>query len=767
MGNLRRFSPALSDQRRRRDEPSTIGSAELEEAREFCLKLYQLAPVGYVTHDAGGRILEANYTAGVMLGVPADRLRGENIKRFVAREDASSFAAHLSRVTFDEARCNLELRMQRPSGARFFAALESVPIDRGDGAGHSILTSLLDVTVNRQLQAHLLERQATCEAILGATSDALVGVDEQGAIRTFNPAAERIFGHATNEVLGRHVGALFDVAAPPMRSLEGQAETRSTRGVRSDGTTFDAEVRVSRVAGASYTMLSVVDVSHRRVTAAAVANAQRLELAGRLASSIAHDANNLLMSIASTASRIGDVVDDETAIRERVAELRRAALGGAAIVRRLTRMMGTSPTQPIEVELDAALESVSSALRPMLPEDVELVLELAASGSTVSLYPGRLEQLVFNLVVNAHQAMPEGGSVIIATARLLSPPRVRLTIEDTGIGMDAPTRARLFDPFFTTKKGGTGVGLATVRTIVEQARGTIAVESEQGAGTRFVVELPEIQRAEEAPVPIPRANRASLLLVESDTLVRSTLRAYLERGGHTVIEAADPHEALERARIETHVDAMLTARSFADGPGGSELPARVREMHPRAAVLYVCDPVQAHLVRRGQLAPDTFLLTYPCSERELAEALVAMLGPAPSEDAGQLHVLLVEDDALNRRMLGELLRKRGYAVQLAATIEQALAHHRAGPPASDVVVADAHLPDGTLLDLVAGVRAGDTDPAVVVMSGLGPREDPDIAAALAQPRTAFVRKPCAVEDITACIRQVGVHAARASGMTRG
>lgn len=736
----------------KRPRPDLQLRSSIERVRDFCLSLYHLAPIGYLTHAADGRILEANYTAGCMLGVPSHRLHGALLPSFVVRDAEGPLWLHLDHVAATGARATVELRMQRPTGTRFHASLETVPFDSValDCDEPSFLTAMVDITERKLLEATLLEREATLRTIFATDPDGLIGVDEHGAIRSFGAGAERMFGFRSREAIGRHVGVLFDVAAPPLGSRAGSTPTgaivQRARCRRRDGELFDAEVSVGRLAGASYAILVVRDVSTQRETEHALEQARLLETAGRLATSIVHDTNNLLMRIVSAAESLAGAAGDPETVRRRAEELRRMALGGAAVVRRLSGVMSGGSERDGGLDIDAALESMSALVEALLGEGVELSIALGAEGARVACDQGQLAQLVLNLIGNARDALPHGGRVEIVTSRVELEGRahVRLVVCDDGVGMSDDVRARAMTRGYTTKENGSGLGLDTVRRIVEGAQGRIAIASRPRAGTAFTIDLPALEL--EAEAPVPRAKVSTLLLVERDTLVRSTLRAWLERGGHRVLEAADAPEALEQCHAHRGgIDAMLTDVLS----GGAELAERIREQCPTISVLFMSGHPRADLVRGGMLAPDVFLLGKPCSERELAEALRQVVGEAePSA------ILVVEDDPLSRRMVGTLLEQRGYDVQLAATIREAIMQYRSAPRPVDVVLSDARLPDGSVSDLLRMLRKSEPAPPVLVLSGLDESIDPEIASVLRMPRTSFMQKPAGIDDLVREIEEL-------------
>lgn len=748
----------MTDRRRSRtpDVPMQAVSGQahwlgetFERARDFCLNLYHLAPIGYVTHDADGRIVEANYTARCLLGVSADRLDGTMLASFVAREHEPLLAAHLAHVAASGVRASVELRIQRPAGTLFYATLESVRF--GDEAPQ-FLTSIVDVSERVRLRAALGERDATLRTILATVPDALIGVDEQGSICAFGAAAERLFGVRARDVIGRHVGMLFDATAPALAEGIGSAPQPGVvraRGRRRDGSVFDAEITAGKLSGASYAVLVVRDLSSHCERVRAHEHACPAESVSRLATGIVHDTNNLLLHVVAASDALAEAADDPATVRRRAAELRRMALGGAALARHLQSVINPGGAPRREIEIDAALADMGSLLAALLGERIELRLALDAEGARVPCDRGELEQLVLNLVVNARDAMPEEGLVEIATHRiaLAGAAHVRLVVRDTGVGMDESVRSRALTRGFTTKQGGTGLGLDTVRVIVERARGAIHIESEVGVGTRFTIDLPEVRLEEVRPKPVLRAAPSTLLLVERDPFARSTIRAWLEGAGYRVIEAADIEGALERCRTRgTAVRAMLTGVVPDASANGAELVERVRELCPGMPVLLMPPGPHAEGTRTEMLAHGVLMLRKPFSERELVEALHRIVGAAKPSS-----LLLVEDDALNRSMLGTLLERRGYAVQLAATIGEAITRYRNLSRPPDVVLTDARLPDGGVLDLVRELRSPPSDIPVLVVSGLDEHVDPEIASVLRMPRTSFVQKPAGVDELVRSI----------------
>ena len=365
---------------------------------------------------------------------------------------------------------------------------------------------LAQVAIERQLA----ESQAKLAAVIASARDAIVVADEQGRVTLFNPAAEQMFGCAEPdavgqplarflpELAGEETGAGGSRAVPPSLAL----------GRRADGGLFPIEATISPVEGGgarSYTAI-VRDITDRRRLEAELLHAQRLEAVGRLAGGIAHDFNNLLTIITGYTELLLGELEPASRLREPAGLIRQAGEQAAALTQQLLAFSRRQFVQPCDLDVNVVVTNLARMLQRVIGEDIELALELRPGLPCVRADPRQIEQVLMNLAVNARDAMPHGGRLRLATADVtldaaqgqhLLPGApagryVRLSVDDTGCGMDAGTRERIFEPFFTTKDvgKGTGLGLATVYGIVTQADGHLHVESEPGRGTTFEVYLP-------------------------------------------------------------------------------------------------------------------------------------------------------------------------------------------------------------------------------------------------------------------------------------
>jgi signal transduction histidine kinase len=372
--------------------------------------------------------------------------------------------------------------------------------------------------------------------------------------------------------------------------------------------------------------------------------AQKMEAVGQLASGIAHDFNNLLMIVQAYIEALAASSDAETSRAAR--EIKLATHRAGRLTRQLLAFGRKQTLQPRVVGVDDLLNGAVGLLRKGLRDDISLSLDLVANVPPVEVDPAQIEQVLLNLVVNARDAMPEGGHVTISTGTLeLERPRgplkpgtyAELRIEDTGLGIGASDLERVFEPFFTTKEkaGGSGLGLAVAYGIVRQSGGDIQIKSDPGVGTTFTVLLPATAASsthEFAPADetnpthgMSRLARAVVLLIDDDAGVRAALRAVLERRGIQVLSADGATRALELAESHKDLDIIITDVVM-PGLRGPELAARLREMGVAAPVLYVSGYSADDLGDFGIVDPAVHLLQKPFSPVELIDRVIEILG---------------------------------------------------------------------------------------------------------------------------------------------
>ncbi len=504
-------------------------------------------------------------------------------------------------------------------------------------------------------RAALSESERRFRASADGVPVVLVLTDTSGAI-TFTNAAWREFSGSADDSADRwrsliHAEDIDRIAAERARARAAQEP-------------YEFEFRIRRKDGAWRWWLSrgvprraadgrllgyaalCLDITDRRAFEERQLESHRMEAMGRLAGGIAHDLNNILTVILGSTDLLFTDNADPAAFRENVAEIRSAAERAAQLVAQLLAFTRRQVVAPAAQDVAQVVREMVGLLRRLIGEDVELSIEAQPDARRVTIDPAQLTQIALNLVINARQAMPEGGKIGIevgglsldaATARqrglATGGEFVELSVRDDGTGMDAATREHVFEPFFTTKEGGrhVGLGLATVKTIVDENRGAVAIESAVGSGTTVRVLLRAAadsgeRRAEAARRDPPASARApaTILLVEDDDAVRPLLRRYLERDGYRVVDAANGADAVEIARRESAIDLLVTDVVMPE-VGGRRLAAAIAEEHPSVQVLYISGYTDDEVLRRGVSQDEQPFLQKPFTRDELLRRVGELL----------------------------------------------------------------------------------------------------------------------------------------------
>ena len=371
------------------------------------------------------------------------------------------------------------------------------------------------------------ESEARQGAILEAAHDAIITMDQELNIREFNPAAERMFGYARLDILGRNVELLLPPAsrARQVSALNEYMATGSGTlagrqiellGLKSDGSEFPLDLTVARIGSDSRAVLTGFfrDITERRALEEQLRQSQKLEAIGRLAGGVAHDFNNILMSIMGAADLLLMQLPSGDSAREEATEIKQSVDRGAGLTRQLLAFSRRQATRPRLFALGEIVGGMDRMLRRLIEAEIEFEIISAPDPLMIVADSGQLEQVVMNLVINARDAMPKGGRLTVrveeveldeAAAATLAEGKTgryaRLSVADTGTGIDEQTRAKLFEPFFTTKEQGkgTGLGLSIVYGIVKQSGGYITVTSEPGRGATFLLYFPIATASEPAP----------------------------------------------------------------------------------------------------------------------------------------------------------------------------------------------------------------------------------------------------------------------------
>ena len=509
--------------------------------------------------------------------------------------------------------------------------------------------------VARRLKAEsaLREAHGHLQAVINSSPLAIYTVDGDGDVRSWNPAAETLYGWSTDEAIGRPLAAITqDLVGLRERVFRGE----TLRGIEATAKRKDgAAVTVSLAAAPLYdaagsvagTMLIAADLTEMRRLEVQYRQSQKMEAVGRLAGGIAHDFNNLLTAILGTSGLLLENRSLDGRVRLDVHEIEKAAKRAAGLTRQLLVFSRQQVLEPRILDLNEVVADLERMLGRLIGADIELHTKLASEVGAVQADPGQLQQAIVNLVVNARDAMPHGGRVTIETADVELDPRqleahtltqpgqyVLLAVHDTGVGMDDATKARLFEPFFTTKEPGrgTGLGLATVYSIVKQSGGYIWAYSEVGHGTTFKIYLPRVAGSPEKAAPQIPATLAvgseTVFVVEDQAEVRALTTRILEDRGYTVLAAENASVALQLAERDLKRIDLLLTDVVMPGMNGRELALRLAAQRRDMKVLFVSGYTGEAIREHGLLELGAAFLQKPFTPDALARKVRDVLdGP--------------------------------------------------------------------------------------------------------------------------------------------
>ncbi|HEY5490545.1 MAG TPA: ATP-binding protein, partial [Gemmatimonadaceae bacterium] len=489
-------------------------------------------------------------------------------------------------------------------------------------------------------------------AALNAAANAIVITDPSGTIEWVNHAFTVLTGYPADDVLGKNSRLFKSGTHDPAfyqslweTVLSGRTWRADTTNRRKDGSLYTEYLTITPVLGESGAIAHFVaikeDITERLQLQAQLLQAQKMESVGRLAGGVAHDFNNLLSVILGWTAMALEELPADHAIRPSLEEVLKAGEGAAGLTRQLLAFSRQQVVEPILFCPTDLVVEMDKLFRRLIGEDIQFATRTEPDLGTVKMDRGQLEQVLMNLVVNARDAMPEGGKITIETANVTLDaeyPRhhagvtpgeyVMLAVSDSGVGMSEEVKTRLFEPFFTTKESGkgTGLGLATCFGIAQQAGGHIGVYSEEGVGTTMKVYLP--RRREVAAAASRHLERASvrgvetILLVEDEPAVRRVSARMLEGQGYRVLLASSGEEALrvvEDGREPIHL--LLTDVILAGGMSGRVLAERVRALRPELKVLFVSGYTSDVTILHGLLEQGVTLVQKPFTAESLGRTV--------------------------------------------------------------------------------------------------------------------------------------------------
>ena len=592
------------------------------------------------THDGEGRLLSVNSWAARVTGYSKEELLRMNMRDLIAPEVRDEFDGYLERIRKHGTAQGMLLIRTRNGERRIWEYNNTL---RTEGVSEPVIRGMAQ-DITERIRAEKALRATTRRLQLAATSGGL-GIwewDIQSDALQWDDRMFELYGISRDTSL-KGVELWHKCIHPDDFPAAMEASKAAVRGekefdtefrvVRPDGTvrSLQANAVVIREAdGKALRMIGINrDITERRTLEEQFRQSQKMEAVGRLAGGIAHDFNNLLTVITGYGELLLGQVGEKSPLGEEVVEIKRAAERAALLTRQLLAFSRRQVLQPKVLDLNEVVFHMEKMLRRLIGEDVEFRIVFGTGLGSVVADPGQVEQVIVNLVLNARDAIPEGGKIAIETSDVVLDkafqrehpstavgPYVCLAVSDNGMGMSAEVKGHLFEPFFTTKgKGkGTGLGLSTVYGIINQSVGQIAVDSDIGRGTTVRIFLP---RVDETPEKLPDAPVAILsggetvLVVEDEGAVRGVVTRVLAESGYRVLWACDGNEGIRLFEENREAIDLLVTDMVMPGMGGRELASRLEASRPGIKVLYMSGYTDDVINRHGALEAGLAFLQKP------------------------------------------------------------------------------------------------------------------------------------------------------------
>jgi PAS domain S-box-containing protein len=635
----------------------------LRESEERYRVVAETATDVIITIDEDSTILFANravervfgYTVLELLGKKITMLMPEHLRHVHKTAVGSYIETDRKHINWE----SVELPGLHKSG-------REIPLELSFGEfrknGRHLFTGIArDITERKRFEEALRREKEYTEHIISAAPTLIVGIAPDGTTTFINQAITRVTGYDPEEIVGQnwwrtyYPGEEYRQVEQFFKEFEERDavinyEMTLTTKSGDKRTVSWNSVNRSDESGEIIEIIGIgADVTERRELEDQLRQSQKLEAIGQLAGGVAHDFNNMLTIIIGYSDLLLRGLGQNEPMRLKVEEIKKAGERASSLTRQLLAFSRKQVLQPKVLQLNSVVTGVDKMLRRLIGEDIELLTVLATELGSIEADPGQIEQVIMNLVVNARDAMPQGGKLTIETKNVyldesyaknhiaVTPGAyVMLAVSDTGTGMDEKTKAHIFEPFFTTKEigKGTGLGLSTVYGIVKQSGGDIWVYSEMGEGTTFKIYLPQVDgvvesdEARHVPAGLLRGHE-TVLLAEDEEQVRQTTRTILEMDGYRVLEASGGSEALaifkqHEGRIDLAITDVIMPQM-----SGQELAQSLKALCPDIKVLYVSGYTDDAIVRHGLLDEEIAFIQKPFTPEALSRKVREVLDAAP------------------------------------------------------------------------------------------------------------------------------------------
>jgi PAS domain S-box-containing protein len=584
--------------------------------------LLEAAPDGLVVVNQAGKIVLLNARAEMQFGYRRDELLGQHVTNIILKGFAERLVTDGTRTVAEELAKQvgtpIELRGVRKDGTEFSIEIMLSPLESPEGI--LVTAAIRDITARKDAERQLAQAEARYRGLLEAAPDGMVVVNAAGAIVLLNAQAEKQFGYHRDELLGQNVKRIIPegfaerlIADALRTNAEALAQQIGTgielHGQRKDGSQFPIEIMLSPLESPEGVLVTAAirDTSERKQLERQLHQSQKMEAVGQLTGGIAHDFNNLLTVIIGNLGLLDQTVSGNEAAVKRIRTAQKAAARGADITRRLLVFSSNVELKPAYVSLGDSIQNMIEMASRGLGLDVKITTQLDQSVPPLFVDPSALESALLNLVVNARDAMPNGGSIVISSklknldesdpavlaGDLKKGCYVCVSIADTGQGMSPEILERACEPFFTTKlrNKGTGLGLAMVYGFVKKSGGVVRISSVAGQGTTISLFLPIVtdpfhSLPAETVQPFNTKLSGTVLVVDDEVDVLEVAVAYLAEMGFATLQATDGASALETIMQHREIDLMITDMVMPGEIDGDELARRALVLRPELKIIH-------------------------------------------------------------------------------------------------------------------------------------------------------------------------------------
>ncbi|MGD0735898.1 MAG: PAS domain S-box protein [Terracidiphilus sp.] len=619
--------------------------------------LMEAAPDGMVVVNQAGEIVILNARAESQFGYRRDELLGQKVINIIPTGFAERLIADGTRTAAEaleqQIGTGIELFGLRKDETEFPIEIMLSPLESPEGI--LVTAAIRDISVRKDAEKHLAQMEGKYRGLMEAAPDGMVVVNQAGEIVLLNARAEKQFGYRRDELLGQEVKSIIPegfaerlIADALRTTAEALAQQIGTgielHGRRKDGTVFPLEIMLSPLESPEGILVTAAirDISARKLLERQLHQSQKMEAIGQLTGGIAHDFNNLLGVIIGNLDLLDRLVADNPMAIKRIRTAQKAATRGADITRRLLVFSNNEELKPSVVLLGDSIQNMIELATHGLGADIKITTRIDEAVPPLFVDPAGLESALLNLVVNARDAMPNGGSIVIASHEQhlddthpavrsgdLKPGRyVCIAVTDTGKGMSRETLERAFEPFFTTKSRdkGTGLGLAMVYGFVKQSGGTVRVYSELDHGTTVSFYLPlagiHLHPApQDAPKPLKADLGCTVLVVDDEEDLLEIAISYLDEMGFTSFAATDGASAIDILKQHREIDLLVTDIVMPGGMNGVELVQKARVLRPDLKIIYSSGFPAEALAERSMSLVDGPLLHKPYQRHEFTSII--------------------------------------------------------------------------------------------------------------------------------------------------